>query len=122
MVFARRVFRVAGIYGLVILLPQYFLENRIGIDYPPPITHPENFYGFVGTAVAWQVLFLVLSSDPVRYRPMMVPSVLEKLTFGIATIVLFAEGRLPAMILGFGGIDLLLGALFAVSFARTRPA
>lgn len=42
-VFARRVFAVAGWYWLVVMLPQYFLEEgRIGKDYPPPITHPEN--------------------------------------------------------------------------------
>jgi hypothetical protein len=50
--FARVVFLVAGIYGILVLLPQYFLEERIGIDSPPPITHPEHFYGFVGVALA----------------------------------------------------------------------
>ena len=44
MQFARRVFLLAGIYGLFVLLPQYFLEDRTGRDYPPPITHPD-FYG-----------------------------------------------------------------------------
>ena len=39
--FARRVYTVAGIYGLIVMLPQYFLEDRIGRDYPPPITHPD---------------------------------------------------------------------------------
>src|SRR5262245_26733618 len=70
MKFAKVVFLVAGIYGLLVLVPQFFLEARIGRDTPPPITHPEFFYGFICVAVAWQVLFLVLSKDPVRYRPM----------------------------------------------------
>ena len=39
--FASRVFRIAAIYGLIVLLPQYFMEGRIGRDTPPPITHPE---------------------------------------------------------------------------------
>ena len=51
MLFARRTFLVAGIYGLVVLLPMYFLEGRIGRDTPPPITHPEFFYGFLGVAI-----------------------------------------------------------------------
>ena len=40
--FARRVFMVAGVYGLIVLLPQYSMEAQIGRDYPPPITHPED--------------------------------------------------------------------------------
>ena len=46
--FPRRVFAVAGWYGLIVMLPQYFLEAKIGRDYPPAITHAENFYGFIG--------------------------------------------------------------------------
>jgi len=62
--FAKIVFLVAGIYGLLILTPMYFLENKIGRDTPPAITHPEYFYGFVGVALAWQVLFLVSRAIP----------------------------------------------------------
>ena len=70
MIFARRVFLIAGIYGLLVLLPLYFMEARIGRDQPPAITHPEYFYGFLGVAVSWQVAFLVISRDPVRFRPL----------------------------------------------------
>jgi hypothetical protein len=122
MAFARRVFATAGIYGIVVLLPQYFLEDRIGRDNPPPITHPENFYGFIGTALAWQVLFLLIAREPTRYRPMMPVAVLEKLAFGVPAIVLFAQGRLAASVLGFGLVDLALAVLFIVSFLRvSRP-
>ena len=117
--FARRVFLMAGIYGVIVLLPQYFLEQRIGHDYPPAITHPEFFYGFVGTALAFQILFLILASDPIRYRPMMLPSILEKAAFGLAAVLLFLQQRLPLATLGFGVIDLLLGALFLVAYARS---
>jgi hypothetical protein len=116
--FARKVFTIAGVYGIVVLFPQYFLEARIGRDMPPPITHPENFYGFIGTALAWQVVFLIVARDPRRYRPLMIPAVLEKLAFGIPTIALFAQGRLAGTILGFGLIDLMFGALFAMAFVR----
>jgi hypothetical protein len=78
--FARIVFLVAGIYGILILSPLYFLEARIGREQPPSITHPEYFYGFVGAGLAWQVLFLVLSTNPVRYRAMILPAVLEKIS------------------------------------------
>ena len=59
------------------LVPQYFLEQKVGIDYPPAITHPEYFYGFLGVAIAWQVAFLIIGQDPLRFRPMMLPSALR---------------------------------------------
>ena len=77
MKFARIVFLIAGIYGILVLTPLYFLEQTIGRETPPPITHPEFFYGFLGVALAWQVLFLLIAHNPVRYRPMMIPSILE---------------------------------------------
>ncbi len=119
MKFARVTFLVAGIYGLVVLLPQYFLEARIGRDSPPPITHPEFYYGFVGVGLAWQIAFLVISRDPVRYRLLMLPSILEKVTFGVAVFVLFSSGRAGLPMTGAAAIDLTLAVLFVVAFART---
>src|SRR3954469_10973304 len=105
MTFARRVFLIAGVYGLLVLLPMYFLEARIGRDQPPAITHPEYFYGFLGVALAWQVAFLVIATDPARFRPLMVPSVLEKASFGLASVALASAGRIPAVVLVGGLID-----------------
>lgn len=118
MLFAKRVFHIAGIFGLAVLLPQYFLEGRLGRDYPPAITHAEYFYGFVGVAAAWQVAFLIIARDPVRYRLMMIPGMLEKATFGVAAIVLFLQDRLSAVTLGFGALDLVWGLLFLIAFQR----
>ena len=121
MKFARRVFLIAGIYGLIVLVPQYFLEGRIGRDTPPPITHVEYFYGFIGLAIAWQLVFLIISRDPLRYRPIMLAAIVEKAAFGLPAIALFMSDRLSAQMLGAGIIDLVLGALFAISFVRTGP-
>ena len=119
MKFARIVFLVAGIYGLIVLVPQFFLEQRIGEDTPPPITHPEYFYGFICVAVAWQVLFLVLSRDPVRYRPMMIPAMLEKIGFPIAVLVLYLQGRVSPTIFIPAGLDLVLLTLFIAAYRKT---
>lgn len=119
MKFARFLFSIAGIYGVLVLLPQYFLEAKTGRDFPPAITHPEYYYGFIGIALSWQVLFLILARDPVRYRAMMIPAVLEKATFGVAAIVLFLFQRVSAVMLGFGIVDLIFGALFVVAYAKT---
>ena len=120
--FAKRVFTTAGVYGLIVLLPQYFLEHATGRMYPPAITHPEYYYGFIGLAVAWQVVFLIIAQDPVRYRPMMIPSILEKASFGFAAIPLFLLGRLSAQMLGAALIDMTLGVFFVVAFIRTSSA
>lgn len=117
--FARLVFMIAGIYGLVVMLPQYFLEEKTGRDFPPPITHPEYYYGFIGVVAAWQVLFLLLAKDPARYRMMMIPAVLEKASFAIAVIVLFLQDRVAPVMLVFAIIDLILGALFVVAYLKT---
>src|ERR1700750_2156257 len=98
MKFSQKVFLVAGIYGLIVLVPQFFLERKIGVETPPPITHPEFFYGFVCVAVAWQVLFLILSRDPIGYRPMMIPAMLEKIGFPIPVLVLYVQGRVAPAI------------------------
>lgn len=120
--FARRVFRLAAIYGVVVLVPQYFLEERIGRDTPPAITHPEYFYGFIGIALAWQLVFFIIARDPVRYRPLMLAALVEKGSFGFAAIALYLSRRLSAQMLGAGLIDLMLGALFAIAYVRTAGA
>lgn len=120
-VFASRVFLIAGIYGVIALLPQYFMEARIGVDYPPPITHPENFYGFIGVALAWQFAFLVISRDVVRYRLMMLPSIFEKLAFGLAMWALFINERVATAVVVVASVDLVLAGLFVTAFRVTRP-
>ena len=119
--FANIVFLISGIYGLVVMLPQFFLESKIGRDSPPPITHPEFYYGFIGVTLVWQIVFLVISRNPRRYRPIMIPATLEKASFVIAVIILFLQHRVSPPILVFAGIDLVLGILFVAAFLKTRP-
>jgi len=44
---AKVVFWIAGIWGLLVITPLYFMFDLIGRKDPPPITHPGFFYGFV---------------------------------------------------------------------------
>jgi hypothetical protein len=89
--FAKIVFWVAGIWGLLVPTPLYFMLDLIGPggrNDPPPITHPGFFYGFVGVGLAWQVAFIIIATNPVRFRPLMIPSILEKASFGAAVVIL----------------------------------
>ncbi len=121
MKYARIVFGGAGIWGILILTPLYFLFDRIGRTDPPPITHPGFYYGFVGVALAWQIAFFVIAKDPIRFRPMMIPSVLEKFAWGATVIVLYLQGRISMGDSALGLIDLILGALFLIAFFGIRP-
>lgn len=118
MKFAKWVYLLAGIYGLLALLPQYFLEAKNGVDFPPPINHPEYYYGFIGVAVAWQIGFLIIAREPQRYRPLMIAAVIEKFSYGLATLALYRQGRLAGLILVTGLIDLTLGTLFAIAYQK----
>jgi hypothetical protein len=120
--FAKIVFWIAAVWGFLILTPLYFMFDVIGRQDPPPITHPGFYYGFVGAALVWQVAFLFIASDPVRFRPMMIPSVMEKFVYGITLFVLFSEKRLHPSDLVFGGVDALFGILFIVAFLKTPAA
>ena len=37
----------------------------------PEINHPELYYGFVGVTLAWQIVYVLIGLDPLRYRPFM---------------------------------------------------
>lgn len=119
--FAKIVFWIAGIWGVLVITPLYFMFDVIGRNDPPPITHPGFFYGFAGAALAWQIVFFLIARDPSRHRPLMIPSVLEKLGYGTAVVVLVAQGRMHSSDMLFGGVDLLFALLFVISYVKTPP-
>lgn len=92
-----------------------FLEARISSDMPPAITHPEYYYGFLTTAIAWQVVFLIISTNPVRYRPLLLPCCIEKFAYAIALLWLWQRSRVTTFNLAFGVIDTVLGILFVIA-------
>ena len=119
MKFAKYTFLVAGIYGLFALVPMYFLKDYVGQENPPTITHPEFFYGFVGVALAWQFVFLIISRDPLKYRLLMLPSILEKLAWGVPVLILYLQNQVSASMSGAGMIDFLWGILFVAAYLKT---
>ena len=105
----------------MLTIPPFFLESRTGIDYPPPITHPEYYFGFFGVTVAWQFLFLVIGSNPTRYRLAMLPALVEKGSFVIAIAVLYSQGRVAPVWLLFAAHDGVWFVLFLLAYSRCRP-
>lgn len=117
--FAKIIFWIAGIWGVLVLTPLYFMFNLIGRQDPPPITHPAFFYGFVGAGLVWQIAFFIIATDPERYRPLMIVAVLEKFSYAIPVVILVAQRRMHSSDLVLGCADMLLGVLFVLAFFRT---
>lgn len=118
---ARYIFAAAGTIGILLLLPMYFFLEKAGVDNPPPITHPEFYYGFIGVALAFQIVFLIIATDPLKYRPLMLAAVVEKFAFVIPTFYLYSQGRVAGPIVGGAALDLIWGILFIVSYFAISP-
>ena len=122
MKFAKIVFTVAGIWGFVMITPLYFLLDRIGKLDPPPITHPAFYFGFAGIALVWQFIFLLIARDPIRFRPIMIPAIFEKLAYSVPVIILVAQHRTNRNDLLFAITDLTLGFFFLAAYLRTAKS
>jgi len=118
--FARLVFIGAGIWGIGVLIPFAWLRDVTGRQYSPPVEYPHFFYGFLWVALAWQIAFLIIGTDPARYRPLMIPSMLEKFGYVTTLAVLYGQGRIGMPDAQAAIPDGLLGLLFIAAFVKTR--
>ena len=122
MKFARIVFCAAGIWGVLILTPLFFIFSSIGRNDPPPITHPGFYYGFATVGLAFQFVFIVIATDPVRFRPVIIPAVFEKMSYAAAMTTLYCQLRIHAADLVIAGADFLFGLMFVAAFLKTGAA
>lgn len=120
--FARYVFLIAGVWGLLIVTPLYFLYDTVGQQYPPPVTHPDFYYGFVAVTLAWQLAFLLIATDPMRFRPLMMVAVVEKFGYLVTLGTLYVEGRVQLGQFAVVSPDAILGILFVTALVKTSPS
>ena len=120
--FAKYVFIGAGVWGIVVLTPLFWLIDVTGRPYPPPTDYPQFFYGFLFVAMAWQIAFLVIATNPIRFRQFMIPAIIEKLGYVSTLAILYSKSRISAIDTQPILPDLLLGTLFIVSFVKTRTS
>ena len=90
-----------------------------GAQYPPAITHAELYYGFAGVTLAWQIVYLLISTDPERHRPLMLVGVFAKSTYIIAALCLYLQHRIAAGLASSAFGDLFWVVLFIASYLRT---
>jgi hypothetical protein len=113
---AKWIFLIAGIFGVLVTVPMALAEKAIEQIMPPAVNHPEFFYGFVLLNACWQVLYLFLSTDPIRYRPMMIPSFLAKASGVVALTWLSLQGRISSQWTVTIIMDGIWAILFLVAF------
>jgi hypothetical protein len=116
---AKWIFRIAGIYGLVVMIPIAFSEKLIEQIMPPAVNHPEFFYGFVLLNISWQVLYLILARDPVQYRLMMLPAFLAKVSAPFALTLLVLQNRISTQWIPTAFIDGIFATLFVIAYWLT---
>lgn len=117
--FAKIVFLTAGVWGLLIVTPLYFLYDTVGQQYPPPVTHPDFYYGFTSVTLVWQLAFLLIATDPIRFRPMIAVAVLEKFGYLATLTTLYVRGRVAFGQFAVVSPDAILCLLFIAALIKT---
>lgn len=121
MKFSKVVFTAAGVWGFLILTPLYFLHDTVAQARGGPVSYPE-YFGFLAITVAWQMAFLVIGSNPSRYRLMMLPAIAEKALYVVTMTALLQQGRvLPQEMLPVIP-DAVLGVLFTIAARKMAVA
>jgi hypothetical protein len=119
MKFAKVVFIAGGVWGIAALAPFYWLVDISGRRYAAPVDYPQFFWGFFSVALAWQLAFLLIGSNPLRFRPLMVPAIVEKFGFIVTLAVLLSHGRITSADALAAIPDAVVGLSFIAAFAAT---
>ena len=110
----RIIFAVAAAWGLLAVIPGLFGDAG---------PRPEYYYGFLGLALVFQLIFVMIAIDPARFAPLIPIAVLEKLAFFLPVSLLYAQGRVAAGPVLVGAmVDGLFMLLFALAWFLARRA
>lgn len=110
----RIIFALAAAWGFLALVPGLFGEAG---------PQPEYYYGFIGLALVFQLIFIMIALDPARYRALIPIATLEKLSFFLPVAILYQQGRVAIGPVFFGAmVDGLLMLLFALAWLVSRKA
>ena len=111
---ARWIFGLAAVYGFVTLLPSYGGLSEVAPDASADAV--LFFHSFLSLAIAFQVLFAIIASDPRRHRLAMIPAMLDKIAFGIPVLLMRDISAAADFFVPFALIDLAFLPLFAIAF------
>ena len=116
---AKLIFRVAAVWAILALTPILFFPNRIGNPVPRPLTEPEYFHGFLALSLLFALLYLVIATNPIRYRPVMWIGILQKFVYPLAIFGLLSTHRAPPTKSFYAGVEFLFGLLFILALIKT---
>jgi hypothetical protein len=112
-------FRGAAIYGAILLVPLYFLEARVAAP-AARLGAPEYYYGFIGAALGFQIVYWLIAAAPRHYRALMLVGVFGKLGFWVPCAILWSLGRTPTNTFVLVCGDLVLAVAFLVAWRSLR--
>jgi len=114
----RWIFFSAGIFGLipVISLAYSSLVSKESI-LPDGTTTGLFFYGSAVQYICWQILYLFLSRDPLRYRSIMIPAFFAIAITPFYPIWLYIYGFRPWIPITL--VNLVFALLFVLAFWLT---
>jgi hypothetical protein len=113
--FASAIFLAAALYGTPLLV--YWMFKTPGMVGRARGQQPEMYYGFGSIGLAWQAVFILIATDPVRYRPLMlIAAVLEKLFFAGLLVWLLVAKIAGLHWVPFAVADGLLGIGFLIAW------
>lgn len=122
MVFAKRVFTWAAIFGFAMVAPLFAAEALVARIQHHPVADPHWYYGFAGVALGFQVIYLMIGRDPVRYRSLMPVCGLTKFGFGVIVWTLVGLGRTEPLFGVIATPDMLWAAAFLMAYRATPVA
>ena len=112
MKFAKWVFLIGGVFGLLAIIPLYFNENQIA----PGLKYPEFYYGFIGINIVWQIMYIYISTNPSRFRPIILFAFFVKILGVISIFWLIIIERTATWWYGIVISDLIFAILFLSAF------
>ena len=114
--FVSRLFLIAGIGGLSILVPWLLLGGTVGVDYPPAVSDPPAIQRVVlSVGIAAQFVILLISRAPLRFRNLMWAGILEKAgVVAFAMWIIGSGGTLAIWVWPVIAADFLLGISFLI--------
>ena len=107
------IFLIAGIFGLLITVPLVFAEKIMAVQ------QPEFYYGFVFLDICLQIVYIIISISPIRFRPIMIPAFLAKASGTVTLSWLYLTDRVPMPWVAIGAIDGVFAVLFIIGYFST---
>jgi len=121
--FRNNAFWWGGVYGVLLAVAFFLGEKVIVAKMPPELTHPEYYYAFAGALLVWHLLYLYIANHLQECRAIMPFATLEKISFALPVLALYASGRVTSLgLVGGALVDLVWGALFFVTYVKLKPS